>query len=205
MAANMRKISLQESRDMSLKLENLLAQEARINTRKTTLVRENKVELERCLEEQEKVREIIRTGEINEDEVIQEEMFDDDDTTTSFNVTITFSSMNSGMPLCEIQLQDMLNLQITPEVKGAIRTSVNHALFEVRQQSMGYRKIMPAAVVPQLVEQTGSEAGEVADVEHNEVIKEVFEAPNFENTGVPTFSMNGAKPGRKAKMKAVQK
>lgn len=29
-------------------------------------------------------------------------------------------------------------------------------------------------------------------------------APNFENSGVPTFSMNGAKPGRKAKMKAVE-
>ena len=64
MPSNMRKISLQESRDMSLKLEELLEQEAKINDRKSKLNRENKVELDRCLEEQDRIRTIIKTGEI---------------------------------------------------------------------------------------------------------------------------------------------
>ena len=110
MPANMRKISLQESRDMSLKLEELLEQEAKINDRKSKLNRENKVELDRCLEEQDRIRTIIKTGKISEDEVIQEEMFDGDEV-TSFNVTLTFSSMRSGVPICEIELQDMINFQ----------------------------------------------------------------------------------------------
>lgn len=131
---NMRPISLQESRDMSLKLEELLDQEAKINDRKSKLNRENKVELDRCLEEQDRVRTIIRTGEISEDEVIQEEMFDGDET-TSFNVTLTFSSMRSGIPILELDLQDMLHFHITGETKAAVRSAVNAALYDVKQKA----------------------------------------------------------------------
>lgn len=172
---DMREISLEESREMSLKLEDLLNQEAKIIDRKAALSRENKVEMDRCIDEQNKVREIILTGKIGVDEQIQEELFEGDET-TSFNVTMTFSSMRSGIPICEIDLQDMLHFHINPEIKSEVRSAVNAALFEVKQKSLGYTKmavVFPIAPEPILVDNTepqfaeslNSEAGEIVDDE----------------------------------------
>lgn len=137
--AEMRDITLEESRAMSLKLEELLSQETRITERKSALSRENRVEMDRCLEEQERVRQIIRTGQIDSETIIQEELFDGDEI-SEFNVTINFISARSGIPICEIPLQDMSNFRITPEVKSSIKTAVNNVLFEVKQEALGYIK-----------------------------------------------------------------
>lgn len=146
MEDNMRKISLQESWDLSLKLEDLLNQEAKINTRKSALARENKVEMDRCLEEQEKIREIIRTGLISYDDTLQNKLFSDDDDSTNFTVSVNFSSMNSGMLICEIPLQDMFNFSITPAKKDALRAEFNNALYAVKNQFLGYTKIHPMTI-----------------------------------------------------------
>jgi hypothetical protein len=135
-----RKISLEESRDLSLKLEKLLVKAEGIISRKAALQRENKVEMDRCEEEIDRVREIIRTGKINEDMSVQDELFDDDET-TNFNVSVVFSSMQSGMPICEIHLQDVHNFAINQDKKDTLKTEFNNALYNVKQSYLGHTKL----------------------------------------------------------------
>lgn len=140
MDEDMREISLEESRAMSLKFEGLLEQEARITSRGIVLKRENRVELDRCIDEQLVLREIIRTGKIHIEAPSQDEIFDEDES-MNFTVELTLKSAHSGMPICSIPLNDLTHFRVTAENKSAIRSGVNAVLFEVRQESLGYQRV----------------------------------------------------------------
>lgn len=131
------KITLEESREMSLKLEELLKEETKINDRKSIFNGEIKTALARCIEDQNRVREIILTGEITESEPAQPAIFEEEE---GLNLTavLTLFSMRSGLVYSEIQLQDVLNFKIDETVKANIRAKVNRAIFEAKQEARGF-------------------------------------------------------------------
>lgn len=132
------KITLAESREMSLKLEELLKEETKINDRKSIINGEIKSALGRCIEEQNRVREIILTGEITESEpASQAEIFEEEE---GLNLTavLTFCSIRSGLVYSEIQLQDVFSFNIDETTKANIRAKVNRAIFEAKQEAKGF-------------------------------------------------------------------
>jgi len=145
---NTRKITLEESREMSLKLEELLLEEAKIENRRQVLNRENKVALDRCIELQNEVRSIIKTGEIAEEEDGGKApaIFSDEEG-LNLTCTLTFFSMRSGLIYSEIQLHDVLSLTITEDLKNAIRAKCNAAIYDARRESLGYKSTSKEAVV----------------------------------------------------------